>query len=51
MSSPPCRINVHVAREASFEAKAREQSPAGVGGRRVVVFAGERGIAGVGSRR
>ena len=34
----------YVAREASFEAKAQEQSPASVGGRRVVVFAGERGI-------
>ena len=36
----------YVAREASFEAKASEQSPTGVGGRRVVVVAGERRIRG-----
>ena len=34
----------HVAREASSEAKAQEQSPTSVGGRRFVVLAGERRI-------
>jgi hypothetical protein len=35
---------LHVAREASFEGKAREQSRAGSGGFRVVGDAGERSI-------
>jgi hypothetical protein len=34
----------HVARETSIEAKASEQSPTSVGGRRFVVLAGERCI-------
>jgi len=34
----------HVAGEANFEAKAQQQSPAGIGGRRFVVLAGERHI-------
>jgi hypothetical protein len=34
----------HVAREASFKAKASEQSLTGIGGRRVIVVAGERRI-------
>jgi hypothetical protein len=36
----------HVARKASFKAKASEQSPAGIGGGWVIVVAGERRIRG-----
>jgi hypothetical protein len=36
----------HVAHEASFEAKASEESRPGVGSRRVIVVAGERRIRG-----
>jgi hypothetical protein len=39
----------HVARETSIEAKASEQSPTSVGGRRFVVLAGERCIQRAGS--